>query len=211
MKITDADTSYKIKLKSFYRKTIHSDFFMKPHSHKYVEIMNIISGECFLDIYENNKIGETIKLSPNTIVVISSDKYHCIRTNQDVTLQNLEFETSLYRGEQFLNTMDLVKCAHITHLHVFPYSERPGTVAAKMEQVPKNIRKERAQRLRKLGEELHTKLLKQTVGKKVSVLVEENNSGWTENYLRVILSQSAPVGHIVSVKIQGVKDRALVG
>ena len=113
--------------------------------------------------------------------------------------------------EQFLNTMDLVKCANITHLHVFPSSERPGTAAVKMEQVPKNIRKERAQRLRKLGEELHTKLLKKMVGKKVSVLVEENNSGWTENYLHVILKKKQPVGQVVSVLISGVNKNELVG
>ena len=53
--------------------------------------------------------------------------------------------------EQFQNTINLVKEANITHLHVFPYSERSGTPAAAMPQVPVNIRKERAKRLRQEG------------------------------------------------------------
>lgn len=55
--------------------------------------------------------------------------------------------------EQFLNTMKLVEEAKIDSLHVFPYSERPGTPAAKMPQVPVHIRRERAERLRNLRKE----------------------------------------------------------
>lgn len=54
--------------------------------------------------------------------------------------------------EQFQNTIRLVKEAGITHLHVFPYSERSGTPAAAMPQIPVNIRKDRAKRLRQEGE-----------------------------------------------------------
>lgn len=53
--------------------------------------------------------------------------------------------------EQFQNTVQLIKEAGITHLHVFPYSERSGTPAAAMPQVPVTIRKERARRLRLEG------------------------------------------------------------
>ena len=55
--------------------------------------------------------------------------------------------------ENFINTMKLVEEANITKLHVFPYSERPGTPAAKMPQVPVHIRRERAERLRNLRKE----------------------------------------------------------
>lgn len=54
--------------------------------------------------------------------------------------------------EQFNNTLALVKQANLTQLHVFPYSERPGTPAALMPQVPVDIRKQRAKQLRELGE-----------------------------------------------------------
>jgi len=113
--------------------------------------------------------------------------------------------------KQFENTMKLVKEAGLTHLHVFPYSERPGTPAAKMSQVPVAERKARAALLRQLGEQMYATLLQKMVGKQVSVLVENNKAGWTENYLHVILNQKYPSGEIVTLTVKGVKDRALVG
>ena len=113
--------------------------------------------------------------------------------------------------EQFQNTLKLVKEAGLTHLHVFPYSERPGTPAIKMPQIPVHERKKRAQELRELGEKEHFQLLKKMIGKTVSVLIESDGMGWTENYLRVIVKENYPVGQIVSIEIKGVKDNALVG
>lgn len=55
--------------------------------------------------------------------------------------------------ENFVNTLNLVKEADINNLHVFPYSERPGTPASKMPQVPVNIRRKRAERLRNVIKE----------------------------------------------------------
>ena len=54
--------------------------------------------------------------------------------------------------EQFMNTVKLVKEANITKLHVFPYSERPGTPAALMPQIPVEERRRRANLLRQEGE-----------------------------------------------------------
>ena len=113
--------------------------------------------------------------------------------------------------EQFENTLKLVKEACLTHLHVFPYSERPGTPAAKMSQIPVAERKVRAAELRTLGDEMHDALLQKMVGQKMDVLVESDGMGWTENYLHVILNNKYPAGKIVSIKIKGVKDNALVG
>ena len=112
---------------------------------------------------------------------------------------------------QFDMTMRLVQEANITHLHVFPYSERPGTPAAKMPQVPVKIRKDRAAKLRDLGKKLYMELLHNMVGKSVPVLVEGNKTGMTDNYIRVILSNSDSEGKIVSVKIKGIQSDALVG
>ena len=55
--------------------------------------------------------------------------------------------------ENFKNTLKLVEEANINKLHVFPYSERPGTPASRMPQVPVNIRRKRAEELRKLRKE----------------------------------------------------------
>ncbi len=112
---------------------------------------------------------------------------------------------------QFENTKKLVIEAHLTHLHVFPYSERPGTPAAKMSQIPISERKKRAAELRSLRNQMYHDLLQKMIGQTVAVLVENHGMGWTENYLHVILGQKYPVGTIISVQIKGVQDNALVG
>ncbi len=114
--------------------------------------------------------------------------------------------------EQFQNTLDLVKKGNITHLHVFPYSERPGTSAIKLKPViPVATRKKRAQLLRSLGTELTQKLYQEMQGKKVSVLMESNKKGWTETYLPVILSEKAQQGEIKTLTIKGYTEDGLVG
>ena len=114
--------------------------------------------------------------------------------------------------EQFENTMDLVKKGNITHLHVFPYSERPGTAAIKLKPViPVATRKARAKILRDLGQELTTKLYQKMQGKKVFVLVESDKKGWTENYLPVILTKKAKQGDIITCTIKGYNENGLVG
>ena len=111
----------------------------------------------------------------------------------------------------FQKTVELVAEAKLTHLHVFPYSERPGTPAAKMPQLPMNERKRRAQVLRTVGQEAHEKLLKSMIGKTKLVLVESDGKGWTDDYLHVILTEKYSAGEIVPVVIKGVVDHALVG
>ena len=114
--------------------------------------------------------------------------------------------------EQFQNTVGLVKKGHITHLHVFPYSERPGTAAIQLKPVvPVSVRKERAKILRNLGEELTKALYEKMIGKKATILVESDKKGWTENYLPVILSQKQNQGSIVEICIKGYNENGLVG
>ena len=114
--------------------------------------------------------------------------------------------------EQFQNTLDFVCKGNITHLHVFPYSERPGTAAVKLKPVvPVATRKARAKILRDLGQELTQKLYQKMLGKKVSVLVESDKKGWTENYLPVILTKKAKQGAIITCTIKGYNENGLVG
>ncbi len=113
--------------------------------------------------------------------------------------------------EQFNETMDLVKRANITHLHVFPYSERDGTPAAKMPQVPVAIRKERAKKLRDLGTGQMEQLLDTMVGKTISVLVEQPFEGISENYLKVRFKHPQTIGQIVDIRIEKRENDELVG
>ena len=114
--------------------------------------------------------------------------------------------------EQFQNTLDLVKKGNITHLHVFPYSERPGTAATKLKPiVPVATRRERAKILRDLGMKLTQKLYQKMQGKKTMVLVESDKKGWTENYLPVILNRKTKQRNIIKLTIKRYDENGLVG
>jgi len=107
------------------------------------------------------------------------------------------------------NSQALAEECDITYMHVFPYSERPGTPAAKMPQVPGNIRKERAARLREIGERNLSHFLERQVGKTLSVLVENETTGRTEQYAPVALDFPATAGEIISVTIERTDGRKL--
>ena len=87
--------------------------------------------------------------------------------------------------EMFQNTLNLVEEAGLTYLHVFPYSEREGTPAAKMPPVPQALRKERAALLRAAGKRQEEALYKSCVGKRAQILMEENGIGRTEQFVPV--------------------------
>ncbi|MDE6224312.1 MAG: tRNA (N(6)-L-threonylcarbamoyladenosine(37)-C(2))-methylthiotransferase MtaB [Alphaproteobacteria bacterium] len=105
--------------------------------------------------------------------------------------------------KEFNNTYNLIKKCKITHLHVFPYSVREGTKAASMKnQIPESIKKERSLKLRELGKKLKYKFIKKQKGKIQNILVENNNNGYTENYIFVkILGNPIPSNTIVKAKI----------
>ena len=109
----------------------------------------------------------------------------------------------------FANTVDLVKRANITHLHVFPYSERPGTPAAKMPQVPVSVRKERAKILRETGEELLSVYMNGRLGQTATVLYEADNKGLCEHYLPVHIDGAFTAGQIVPVRLTGIKQAGI--
>ncbi len=112
--------------------------------------------------------------------------------------------------EMFQNTLDLVTACELTFLHVFPYSEREGTPAARMPQVDPAVRKERAARLRALGEEQMKKFLNNNINKEVQIIVENGNIGRAENYMAVRLDRELEVGSMVSVRTVGISEKSLI-
>ena len=101
----------------------------------------------------------------------------------------------------FENTLNLVADCGITHLHVFPFSARKGTPAARMPQVDKTIRKARAARLREAGDRAYAAHLQARSGATARVLVEKPGIGRTEDFT-LAAAEGAP-GDIVSVAITG--------
>ncbi len=110
----------------------------------------------------------------------------------------------------FQRSLDLVAEAGIALLHVFPYSGRDGTPAARMPQVPKAVRKERAARLRAAGDEALSSYLAGLVGNRIEVLVEQGRDGRSEHYVRVRLDGEHPAGSLVDAMVTGTKDGVLI-
>lgn len=112
----------------------------------------------------------------------------------------------------FDNTLALLEEVPIIFTHIFPYSEREGTPAAKMPPVEKSIRKERAKKLREAGERNLQKRLQLETGKSHSVIIEQHNMARTEHFLECQLPEnhSYPIGSIQSLFIDGYKDGRLV-
>lgn len=104
--------------------------------------------------------------------------------------------------EMFSRSLDLVEECGLIFLHVFPYSPRPGTPAARMPQVAGGVTKERAKRLRAAGEAALRQRLQAEVGATREVLIESDRQGRTEHYLPVAIAGER-VGSVVPLKIGG--------
>ncbi|WP_076864766.1 tRNA (N(6)-L-threonylcarbamoyladenosine(37)-C(2))-methylthiotransferase MtaB [Bradyrhizobium mercantei] len=94
--------------------------------------------------------------------------------------------------EMFRRSLDLVEECDLTFLHVFPYSRRPGTPAARMPQVAGGAIKERAKRLREAGEAALLRRLATEVGATREVLIESGTQGRTEHFLPVAIDGDTP-------------------
>ncbi len=110
----------------------------------------------------------------------------------------------------FENALNLVEECNLTWLHVFPYSARKGTPAARMPEVAGPVIKQRAARLRDAGRRQVSKHLAEQVGKTHRVLMESPTLGRTEQFTQVHLAKPRPEGAIVSVKITGANDETLI-
>ncbi|WP_139412590.1 tRNA (N(6)-L-threonylcarbamoyladenosine(37)-C(2))-methylthiotransferase MtaB [Bartonella mastomydis] len=102
--------------------------------------------------------------------------------------------------EMFQNSLALIKDCNLTHLHVFPFSPREGTPAARMPQVNRKIVKMRAESLRKAGEEAYQKHLVHLQNSQQTILVEKDEIGRTEDYTLVQI-KGAKAGTIVQALI----------
>jgi threonylcarbamoyladenosine tRNA methylthiotransferase MtaB len=111
--------------------------------------------------------------------------------------------------QAFARSVDLVEECGLTFLHVFPYSPRPGTPAARMPQVSSAEVRERARRLRAVGAAALRRRLQSEVGATRKVLVESERLGRTEHYLPVAISGQVP-GTVRPLTISGHDDARLV-
>jgi len=111
---------------------------------------------------------------------------------------------------QFQNTLNLVADAGLTHLHIFPYSIRTGTPAARMPQVEKAVIKQRAADLRAAGKSAMNTFLESRVGSRASVLMEDNGLGNSEHFVPVRVGPDLQPGALIDVTIGDVQDGQLI-
>ena len=113
--------------------------------------------------------------------------------------------------EHFANTLQHAEDCGLTFLHVFPFSPRKGTPAARMPQLGREIAKERAWRLRAKGSELLRRHFANEIGKSCRVLVEQSGTeGRSEHFMPVKLAKAFTRGVIAEVHIAGHDERRLL-
>ncbi|MGH6618277.1 MAG: tRNA (N(6)-L-threonylcarbamoyladenosine(37)-C(2))-methylthiotransferase MtaB [Alphaproteobacteria bacterium] len=113
--------------------------------------------------------------------------------------------------EMFRASLDLVADCGLTWLHVFPYSARPGTPAARMPQLPKPLRRERAARLRDAGATAAAAFLAARVGSTAQVLVERDGRGRTEHFAPIALDAPVVDGTLVRARVAAASGDRLIG
>ncbi len=137
--------------------------------------------------------------------ILSKRKEACIGTDVMVGFPG---ETE----EEFKETLNFVKSIPFGYLHVFPYSRREGTVAARLkDSVSPKVKKERATLLREVGREKSLEYRKKFLEKELPALVlsevDGKSTALTENYIRVILNERREPGEVVKVKLKEVKEK----
>jgi threonylcarbamoyladenosine tRNA methylthiotransferase MtaB len=105
--------------------------------------------------------------------------------------------------EEFAQSYAFMEALPFTYLHVFTYSERPGTPAADSAQVPQHVRKERTHTLRQLGARKNLEFRRSMVGKTLSVVTLDNGTALSENYVKITLATPRAANRIEQIRIGG--------
>jgi threonylcarbamoyladenosine tRNA methylthiotransferase MtaB len=110
----------------------------------------------------------------------------------------------------FDDTLRFVSEAALPYLHVFPYSERPGTPAARMPTVPKPIRRQRAAALREAGAAEAGRFFAAQIGSTVTLLTEAGVSGHSEHFAPVRLDRPIGSGVLLRARVTGATEDTLL-
>ena len=110
---------------------------------------------------------------------------------------------------EFEDSRAFIASLPFTYLHVFTYSERPGTPAAEQHQVPMQIRKHRTHVLRELAAQRNLEFRRSMIGKKISVVTLEGGKALSENFLKVTLASPRFANRIEEIVISGVTSDGL--
>jgi threonylcarbamoyladenosine tRNA methylthiotransferase MtaB len=110
----------------------------------------------------------------------------------------------------FRRTLDVVRRARITKVHVFPYSPRPGTATAAADTVPPAVKKERSARLRAASNAACLSRWREKIGREDVVLVDRPGRGYGDDYSPWLVRNDAPVGELLPVRGAAVTDEGIL-
>jgi tRNA A37 methylthiotransferase MiaB len=110
----------------------------------------------------------------------------------------------------FRRTLEVVRRARITKVHVFPYSPRPGTATAAADTVPPAVKKERSARLRAASHVACLSRWREKIGREDVVLVDRPGRGYGDDYSPWLVRSDAPVGELLPVRGAAVTDEGIL-
>jgi threonylcarbamoyladenosine tRNA methylthiotransferase MtaB len=111
----------------------------------------------------------------------------------------------------FANSLELIESCGLTYLHVFPFSPRPGTPAARMRQVAPALVRERAARLRERGEAVLAAYLAQQHGRELEIVMERPGLGRTPAFAHLQLATAAAAGAVLRARVTASDGKRLHG
>tara|TARA_B100000029_G_scaffold506090_1_gene588160 strand:- start:2229 stop:3557 length:1329 start_codon:yes stop_codon:yes gene_type:complete len=212
--LSDYDMDYRIRLSSIDPAHLDDDLIdliassnkICPHLHVSMQSANSLILKRMKRRYDAEELYKCVLMAHKKInnLVLSAD-----------LMVGFPTETE----EHFQDTLNAVDDLMISYPHVFPYSERKGTPAAKIpSQVPKNIRKERSERVRNAGYKSLKRVLDQHLGSAGRILIEagrldggKKQHGRLDNYLPVYLLGSTPkIGKFIDVEIKSQEKNVLI-
>lgn len=153
----------------------------------------------------------------------SSDEYFSVLEKLRARIPSVAITTDVITGfpyetdDEFKASCDFVKKCNFASAHIFPYSERNGTPAAKFPcSVPKNVRADRAKIMTEISNENKLLFMNKFVGTKMQVLAEQKTKdgyfeGFTDNYIKTLISGEVIPGKIYEVLVTEIKDDCLFG
>lgn len=186
-----------------------------------VEIVELDEG--MMDIIENNNkfvshLHIPLQAGSDNILKAMNRRYDVKYFLEKVSeikskRENISLTTDVIVGfpgeteEDFENTLETCRKVGFSKIHVFPYSDRNGTVASKMKnKVDGNVKKQRVKRLMELSNELEKKYFINNIDKELEVLIEEEKEnifyGFTENYIPVKLKGNYKINEIYKIKLE---------
>ncbi|GFZ85897.1 threonylcarbamoyladenosine tRNA methylthiotransferase MtaB [Rickettsiales bacterium] len=172
------------------------------------DLMNIIATECRLMPHLHLSLQ-----SGNNLILKRMKRRHTREQVLDFCLKIRSLRPEIALGADviagfptetetmFMDSYNLIKELNIVYLHVFPYSIREETPAARMPQVPNALKKDRVKKLLELCRQNKSSFYHSLIGSMQSIVVEKSDRGTAENFASVKLSQSAKIGSILNVKI----------